>query len=220
LQLKPYLFTKNNKLQLVYAGAMLPKAHAPLEAIFQSVKANIEQFSDVEFHFIGTGKTPDDEQGFNIRPLAEKYGLWQTIVFEYPKRIPYLDVLIHLEAAGAVFILGSTEPHYTPSKIYQGVLSGKPVLAVLHEQSTAVKVIRGSGAGLVLSFNGEEGLGTIISGFNRLVADFMKWRPGFDQAKINIPVFEQYSAKAITMIGKTTEPGNGWLKLPIKGSGR
>ncbi len=48
-------------------------------------------------------------------------------------------------AADGVFILGSTEPHYTPSKPYQGVLSGKPILAVLHKESTAVNVIKESG---------------------------------------------------------------------------
>src|SRR5258708_3390682 len=109
---------------------------------------------DVEFHFIGSGKTPNDPEGYNIRPLAEKYGLWQTTVFEYPARIPYLDVLVHLDAADGVFVLGSTEPHYTPSKVYQAVLSGKPVAAVLHRESTAVKVIRRSCAGLVLDFDG------------------------------------------------------------------
>jgi hypothetical protein len=40
LHIKPYLFNKNNKLQIVYAGAMLPKAYAPLEAIFQSIQNN------------------------------------------------------------------------------------------------------------------------------------------------------------------------------------
>ncbi|HEV9037523.1 MAG TPA: hypothetical protein VGQ51_12905, partial [Puia sp.] len=156
LGLKPYLFKpKPDKLQLVYAGAMLPKAYAPLEEIFRTMQEHPESVADLEIHFIGTGKTPNDPEGYNIRPLAEQYGLWQTAVYEYPARIPYLDVLVHLEAAAGVFILGSTEPHYTPSKVYQGVLSGKPLLAVLHRESTAASVIREAGAGIVLSFGSE-----------------------------------------------------------------
>jgi len=198
LKLKPYLFQKNHKLQLIYAGAMLPKAYQPLEAIFTSISAQKEQFSDVEFHFVGTGKLPNDPNSFNIKPLAEKYGLWQTVVFEYPMRIPYLDVLVHLAIADAVFILGSTEPHYTPSKTYQGILSDKPILAVLHHESTAVKVLNQSGAGLVLDFNGEGELDKIEKLFTHFFESFQWWLKKFDSSKINQEIFEQYSANAVT----------------------
>ncbi len=198
LNLKPYLFSATNKLQFVYAGAMLPKAYAPLEEIFKAIAAEKELFAAVEFHFIGTGKTPNDPQGYNIKPIAERYGLWQSVVFEYPKRIPYLDVLIHLEAADAVFILGSTEPHYTPSKTYQGVLSKKPIFAVLHSASTAVEVLRKSGAGLVLDFNGEEGLTYVHSVFKPLFREFKTFQENYNPASIDHSAFELYSAKSVT----------------------
>ena len=61
LNLKPYLFEKKeNKIQLVYAGAMLPKAYLPLEAIFKSIAANKNVFEKVEFHFIGERQRPSD----------------------------------------------------------------------------------------------------------------------------------------------------------------
>jgi hypothetical protein len=198
LNIQPYLFKKNNKKQLIYAGAMLPKAYQPLESIFASIKRNPEDFRDLELHFIGTGKTTHDPEGYNIKPLAEKYGLWNKIVFEYPKRIPYLDVLVHLDAADGVFILGSTEPHYTPSKSYQGVLSGKLILAVLHEQSTAVKILLDAKAALVLAFNGESGLLKIENEFPEL---WSRWLMAFQHHKqdnINLNAFHEYSAFAVT----------------------
>jgi hypothetical protein len=198
LELKPYLFGKTNKISLVYAGAMLPKAFAPLEAIFKSMQLHPEIFGVLEFHFIGTGKTTNDPEGYNIKPLAEKYGLWQTIVFEYPKRISYLDVLVHLSAADGIFILGSTEPHYTPSKVYQGILSGKPILSVLHNQSTAVTVLQQSGGGLVLAFDGEHHLDTIETEFPLLAVEYIEWIKNFDSASIQKEIFESYSAKNIT----------------------
>ncbi len=198
LKLQPYLFHKNYKMQLLYAGAMLPKAYGPLEAIFQAINVHKNEFSHIEFHFIGTGKTPDDDQGFNIKPLAEKYGLWQTIVFEYPKRIPYLDVLIHLDTADAIFILGSTEPHYTPSKTYQGVLSKKPIIAVLHEQCSAVNILRETHAGMVLAFNGEEGVEEIRTNFNSFVRDFILFKDSFDPGTVDQSKFNQFSAVSVT----------------------
>ena len=198
LHLQPYLFQKNAKQQFLYAGAMLPKAYQPLEEIFRAIAAHKEAFAEAEFHFIGTGKSPNDANGFNIKPLAEKYGLWQSVVFEYPKRIPYLDVLVHLAAVDAVFILGSTEPHYTPSKTYQAVLSGKPILAVLHSESTAVNVLEEAGAGLVLAFKGEEELDMIASKWMAVWENFHVFFNQFNASNVNQEVFAEFSAKAVT----------------------
>lgn len=199
MDVAPYLFiAKPGKIQLVYAGAMLPKAYKPLEAVFRSIKDNPTLFSDVEMHFIGTGKSANDPNGFNVKPIAEKYGLWSTTIFEYPQRIPYLDVLIHLKVATGVFILGSTEPHYTPSKVYQGILSEKPILAILHKESSAVKVLQESGGGIVLAFNGEEEISLIENNFAAIVEKYLAWVKIFNPKKINKNIFEQYSAKSIT----------------------
>jgi hypothetical protein len=199
LNLKPYLFKKNEKFQFVYAGAMLPNAYGPLESIFKAIAVDSVQFDAVEFHFIGTGYSANDAQSFNIKPLAEKYGLWNTLVYEYPKRIPYLDVLVHLSLADAVFILGSTEPHYTPSKTYQGVLSKKPILAVLHEKSTAAKVVDSTGAGQILCFNGIEGLGDIENQFVPAIDKFKVFAKEFDPQNVNHSLFDEYSAKSVTI---------------------
>jgi len=198
LNLKPYLFQKNNKLQIAYAGAMLPKAFTILEAIFFSIKTNISNFSDVEFHFIGTGSIANDENSFNIKPLAEKYGLWKTIIYEYPKRIPYLDVLVHLNISDGIFILGSTEPHYTPSKTYQAVLSKKVILAVLHKESSAVNVIRDSKAGIVLDFNGDLEINKVSEGFSDFFMQWKKSQINFDVSIVIVSEFEKYSAYSVT----------------------
>jgi hypothetical protein len=199
LDLKPYLFNKKkDKIQIVYAGAMLPKAYSPLEKIFECIQLHPLVFNNVEFHFIGTGKKPNDSLSFNIKPLAIKYNIWQTIVFEYPQRISYLDVLIHLNSANGIFILGSTEPHYTPSKTYQGVLSAKPIMAVLHANSTAVPVLNQSKAGMVLPFDGEAGLKSITSLFVPFFIAYKSWMPTYNSVDIDTKVFEQFSAYNIT----------------------
>ena len=196
--------TPPSTLKFIYAGAMLPKAYKPLEELFKALQElhtpslrlagstlqPPQPLQPLQLHFIGTLGT--------IKPIAEKHGLYGTTVFEHPDRIPYLDVLTHLEVADAVFILGSTEPHYTPSKVYQGVLSGKPILAVLHEQSTAVNVLRASNAGIVITMKGEEDLDTLSARFLERLREFENFRKAFDLSKINRAAFEQYSAKAVT----------------------
>ncbi|MEP7144202.1 MAG: hypothetical protein ABI707_15065 [Ferruginibacter sp.] len=199
LSLKPYLFQKKQGIiQFVYAGAMLPKAYLPLEKIFAGLQKQHELCKKIEFHFIGTGRLANNSDSYTIKDLAEKYQLWQTTVYEYPPRIPYLDVLVHLSHASAIFIIGSTEPHYTPSKTYQAVLSAKPILAVLHNQSTAVEVITASNAGMVLAFEGEAGLQKIEDNFTGILTKFIDWVKLFDPADVNKEIFEKYSAKNIT----------------------
>lgn len=195
--LRPYLFEKNNKLQFVYAGAMLPKAYEPLETIFNTISSSPELFRNIEFHFIGTGKTPSDTEGFNIKPYAVKLGIWQKHVFEYPKRIPYLDVLIHLDNADAVFILGSTEPHYTPSKTYQGVLSGKPIFAMLHFDSTAATILEETNAGVVFKINPQT-LTQDYSMLQRKFEEFLDFQFSFKTENVKKAQFETYSARSVT----------------------
>jgi hypothetical protein len=199
LDIKPYLFEpKPGKVQLIYAGAMLPKAYTVLEEVFKVMYKEATLFADVEFHFIGTGKKADDAESFNIKPLAKQYGLWNRIIFEYPQRIPYLDVLVHIDKADAVFILGSTEPHYTPSKVYQGILAGKPILAVLHKKSSAAKVIEEANAGKALTFDGIDGIEAIGLNFATIFSQFRNYLSSFNPADVDLVAFNKYSAQAVT----------------------
>ena len=193
-----YLFAnRKNKIQLVYAGAFLPKSAIPMEEIFIAIANNLSSFIDVEFHFIGTGKSLNDPKSFSIKPLAEKYDLWNTIIFEYPARIPYFDVISHLNQADAIFILGSTEPHYTPSKVYQAVLSEKPIFAVLHEKSSASSILKLANAGVLLTLN-ENNVLQLHKKFEGAFTAFRKFKNDFRIDQVNSVAFAEYSAKEVT----------------------
>ena len=199
LGVEPYLFRRDpGRFQLLYAGALLPKAHGPLRRVLQAVAEHRELFEDVTFHFVGCGTSPDDPEGYNVRPVAEELGLWGSVVTEHPARIPYLDVLAHLDAADAVFVLGSTEPHYTPSKVYQGALSDRPVFAVLHQASTACEVVRETGVGTVLAFDGPGDVETIEADFADAFRAFRAFADAYDPDQMDRAAFEAYSARSVT----------------------
>jgi hypothetical protein len=143
----------DGRFHLVYAGALLPKAHAVLERLLQgvaSLRARAGALADrLRLHFIGTGKSPQDPNGHRVVPLAARLGVAGNVT-EHPHRMAYLDTLANLTHAGGVLIVGSTEPHYTPSKVYQAVQSRRPVLALLHEASTAIQVLERSRAGVAI----------------------------------------------------------------------
>lgn len=200
LHLQPYLFKKEpGKIDLVYAGVLLPKAVEVFHAFCGIVSKNKELFKNIRFHFIGTGKQLNNPHAFYVGKMAEQYeGLWQQIIFENPQRIPYLDVLVHLKASDGVFILGSTESHYTPSKVYQGALSGKPVLALLHRASSAKQIIETSGCGIVLGFSENDYEQVLEQELIEKVKAFLQLLPVYDFNKIDLEAFGESSAKSVT----------------------
>jgi len=142
----------DGSFNLIYAGALLPKAHAVLDSFLAAVRQFVDEEPDAKrlrIFFVGTGKSPDDPRGHTVKAKIDHYGLSNQVI-EHPVRIPYLDVLWHIKVASAVLILGSTERHYTPSKVFQSIQSGNPVLALLHKKSTAVTILRESNAGQVV----------------------------------------------------------------------
>jgi hypothetical protein len=191
----PSLFDPNDgNLHLVYAGALLPKAVRVLErflegmALLQMRGSTLS--SRLRVHFIGTGKSPNDPNGHNVLPMASRLGI-AKLVSEHPHRMAYLDVLAHLTRAYGVLIVGSTEPHYTPSKVYQAVQSRRPVLALLHEASTAVEVLKRSRAGMAITMSGSAlpqpaHIADVLEEFSKgqYDADAVKWSE-----------FECYSAR-------------------------
>jgi hypothetical protein len=144
----------------------------------------------LRLHFIGSGRSPGDLRGHNVAPVAQRLGL-SEVVTEHPHRMAYLDVLANLVHAGGVLIVGSTEPHYTPSKVYQAVQSRRPVLALLHKASTAVQVLERSRAGSVIGLS-EDALPE-----PERIADALEAfvSASYDPQAVDWGAFEAYSAR-------------------------
>jgi hypothetical protein len=179
---------------LVFAGALLPKARGVLERLLSGVAClrgrGGAAAHRLRLHFVGTGRSPNDPRGHNVVPLARRLGVAEAVT-EYPRRMAYLDVLANLVHASGVLIVGSTEPHYTPSKVYQAVQSRRPVLALLHEASSAVEVLERSRAGRVIRLG--EGMLPEPDQIADALESFMKAH--YDPLAVDWSAFEAYSAR-------------------------
>ncbi len=134
------------KRVLVYAGALLPRAHDTLRAVLGAARrwraASDPRAADLRLLFVGTGRWAADPASGLVGPIARECGAADFVV-EVADRQPYLDVLAALGGCEGVMVLGSTDPFYTASKMFQALYSARPVLAVLHADSTAAVVVRG-----------------------------------------------------------------------------
>ena len=195
-QRRPFLFDPaDGRFHVLYAGAMLPNAHVVLERLLQGV-AHLAKtragFADrIRLHFVGTGRTPDDASGFNVMHYVERLGL-QHCVDEHPHRVAYVDVLNHLSCASGILVLGSTQRHYTPSKVFQAALARRPIFAMLHRESTAVDMIRRSRAGSVLTLEEDRlpGVEETAAALERFV-----YANEYSPDRVDWSVFDETSAR-------------------------
>jgi hypothetical protein len=107
----------------------------------------------MRLNFVGTSNQPDDTSSYRVVPLAEEAGIAE-LVREVPQRIPYLQALGVLAASDGLLLIGSDEPHYTASKIYPALMSGRPFVSLFHRASSAHAIVSAAGGGRALTFDG------------------------------------------------------------------
>ena len=139
----------------------MPRSEPLLNAVFSAVAklaVSGEQWvRRLRLNFVGTSNQPNGFGDFKILPLAKKHGIGD-FVCETPQRVPYLQAIDLLANSHALILIGSDEPHYTASKIYPALLSGRPILALFHQASSAYEILQRSGGGRVIGFDTHEKL--------------------------------------------------------------
>ena len=93
----------------------------------------------------------NDTTTYRVRPLAEAEKVAEA-VHEIPRRLPYLEALGVLARSHGSLLVGSDEPHYTASKIYPALMSGRPYISLFHRASSAHAILRNAGGGRVFAF--------------------------------------------------------------------
>lgn len=191
------VFNPNDGLKhWVYVGRGGADMALAVRALFSAIQSTLNSqpsiLDSLRLHFIGTSYAAAGRGMKSIEPLAAEYGL-AGIVVEHPDRIPYSQTLRCLLDADALIVPGSDDPGYTASKIYPYLLAEKPLLAVFHEQSSVVELIRKVGGGTVVSFATDEALETIAT---RIRGEWID-RGGPEQAvPLDRDAFAPYSAQA------------------------
>ena len=129
---------------IVYIGRGGVDMHSAIKSLFNAFKqlviAQPEVYNNIKFYFIGTSYAPKGQGELTILPLARQYGI-EKYVIEITDRISYFQSLATLLQADALFIPGSDDPKYSPSKLYPYVLSKKPLLGIFNPASPALAIL-------------------------------------------------------------------------------
>ena len=133
-------------VHLCYVGTMLPTGtgtlHLLLRALARARSADAVA-SRLRLHFFGTSNQSESDV-YRVLPIARDCGVGD-VVTEVPGRLDYLDALAVLADAAAILLLGSSERHYTASKLFPALLAGRPILALFNEASSVVSILRAAG---------------------------------------------------------------------------
>lgn len=141
IQLPDYLPPlESDKETYVYAGAHWAMGHPLFREFMLALslaKKSGQLAKNVQFLFIGTGN-PNLP---SLSSLANELQLGTTFR-EHPAKISYLEVQQTLRSCAGSVVLGSTEPHYSASKIFQCLLTSPRTMGYFHHESAGMGILR------------------------------------------------------------------------------
>lgn len=186
-------FFSENTVNIVYIGRGGTDMHQSIRPVFSAFRNGLLKnslLSKIRFYFIGTSYAAAGQGHKSIQPLAKEFGI-DPYVTEMTDRISYFQTLFSLKKASAIFIPGSDDPGYTASKIYPYLLVKRPVLAVFHKKSSAIRILREFGVRHVYDFE-HVSEDEILHFFSEIIGDFK------DDQSYNQQAIERYSAEQMT----------------------
>jgi hypothetical protein len=139
----PALDPDDGLVHLCYVGTLLPAGIETLALLLHGLdraRRDDPAASRLRLHFFGTSNQSVSD-AYRVLPMAREYGVADAVT-EEPGRLDYLDALSVLTHASGILLLGSSERHYTASKLYPALLAKRPILALFHDASSVVPILR------------------------------------------------------------------------------
>ena len=133
-------------VHLCYAGTLLPTGVETLRVLLRALhraRRDDPKATRLRLHFVGTSNQSAADT-YRVLPVAETCGVADAVT-ETPGRFDYLDALRVLTRSSAILLIGSAERHYTASKLYSALIARRPILALFHEASSVVSILRAIG---------------------------------------------------------------------------
>lgn len=180
--------------EVVYLGTlterMLPALRSVLHALSQvAVKSRLN------LSLIGTSAQPNGIDRLGLDSIARECGAGGLIRVE-PRRVPYLDALRTMQKADLLLLIGSTDRHYTASKLFPCWLSGRAILGVFHEDSTIVSLSAELGGVRLITYKTHVSPETKVQEVRNALQEIVDNKAGAVPPR-HEEAFEPYSARGV-----------------------
>ena len=202
LRSNPWFDPKDGQVHLCYVGTLLPLGFETLRAVLEAAallgSRRPDLYARLRLHFFGTSNVTTPGAPWRVLPVARALGVADRVT-EMPGRLDYLDALTVQTQASAILLMGSSERHYTASKLYPALLSERPLLAVYHEASSVVDVLRGTAASptaRVVTYGDADRAGARVEAIYGELAALVD-NPRYDPGAVNWESLREWSAGAL-----------------------
>jgi glycosyl transferase family 4 len=143
------------EVTMCFTGALQPKGSDLLRAVLRALDALRRSGSAlggrIRLRAYGTSNLTWGAGLRTVMPIARELGV-ESMVSEMPERVPYLQAMAVIDACDVILVMGSVDPYYHASKLYPAIVSGRPVLALCHAESSIKTVMDETGAGICVTF--------------------------------------------------------------------
>jgi hypothetical protein len=186
--------------RLLYLGAMWAAAHDTVRAFLAALRLVKERapalYRTCRVDFVGTTYAPDGSAECHVRQFAEDAGVGD-VVTETPKRLPFLGAIAALASADTLLMLGSAEPHYTPSRLLPYVFARRPIFAVMNAASDATELLRHQPEVRLVTYDGDRPPGNRVPD---LCDALIRWleQPRSPDLPQPDAYWDAYTARALT----------------------
>jgi glycosyltransferase involved in cell wall biosynthesis len=197
----PVFDARDGKIHICSVGAYVESMEQTLRAFFTAFREarerSLGQFENVMLHFIGTTYSTNGSDPFRVTAVARDCGV-EKWISEHPQRVSYLDSLQIMLDSQALILLGSSEPHYTASKVFPYIQAERPLLTIFHEDSSVITILDEVSAGRTVRFsekqNPSELVHEISSHLEEMVSEISRgdWSP-----KTRWDAFDPYTTRAL-----------------------
>ncbi len=198
----PYFDPDDGHFHLCYVGTLLPLGFETLRAVLTAVGTLRDvapaAFDRLRLHFFGTSNLTDPNATQRVIPVAAELGVAER-VSEIAPRIDYLDALTVLTQASGVLMMGSTETHYTASKLYPGLLAQRPLLSVYNRASSVVDILASTCRAPsvhVVTYDDLNRAGSKVKEITTALGE-MVTSPKFSNADVDFNALAQFSAESL-----------------------
>lgn len=187
---------------LVYTGAagpIMPHATRILFTALQRFRARWpEKARRLRLRFLGTSYAAADRAEPTVLPLAQTMGV-DDQVDEVAQRLGHLECMELQRTADGLLLLGSSDPAYSPSKLYPYYLAERPILGLVFAGSDLARLLKELQCANVALCEStdvfENALQTIESFFSEAVQGFSPLALG---ARDRAAFEREYSARSLT----------------------
>lgn len=192
---KSIIRKQSGVVDVAYVGTITHRMLPALRAFLLGARQVIATGVRLRVHLIGTSAQPDGDDRLGIERVVAELGATAFVRLE-PQRIPYLDALRSMQQSDILLLLGSTDSHYTASKIFACWLTRMPVLALFHTRSTINQLAYDLGGVAVVNYDERNSPETRVDEVASVLRGVIN-RRGDALPSRNERAFELYSSRGV-----------------------